>query len=228
MRARSSNRPGEPTMAELSRTMLARSRVGTLMTAGTAGAKPAATVVALLGDPRGRPVVWLDPASPALAEVIARPTVSVRLSPDRLGVLVIEGNAAQLPADKQGGQVPIRLEPSSVHVILGTRHNVELTAYTRARPDPLRRDAPRILAHLRHAHASDLLACLRAQISSDIEWAEPTGLDRHGLQLAILTGQGTGIVRLPFPRPVATLDELGAGLAAALRCQCRADDPPTP
>jgi hypothetical protein len=212
--------PVKPSAAERARTLLARSRVGTLHTTG-ARTGPIATVVAVLGDPRGRPVIWLDERSPALADLDAFPAASLCLSPEQLATLVIDGTTARVSPPSRSGQIAVRLQPSSVHLTFGSRKTVDLDAYNRARADPLRREAPEILAHLRTAHTSELLTCLRAQFGSNIEHVDPRQLDRHGLEVVILNRHGVGIARLAFPRPVSTLHDLGPGLSAVLCCRCR-------
>lgn len=225
--ARPFDGPVGPSPAEQARTLLARSRVGTLHTMGTrAGA--IATTAAVLGDPLGRPLIWLDAASQALADLDAVPAARLCLSPDRLDTLVIEGTTTRVSPPGRSGQIPVRLQPSSVRLSLGSQKTVDLAAYNMARADPLRREAPQILAHLRTAHTGELLACLRAQFGSDIEHVEPRQLDRHGLEVVILNRHGAGVARLAFPSPVATLRDLGPELSAVLRCRCPRADLPRP
>jgi hypothetical protein len=50
------------------------------------------------------------------------------------------------------------------------------------------------------------------------------GLDRYGLQLLVLTTDGTAAVRLAFPGgPVTSLDEVPASIRTALTCRCQAE-----
>jgi hypothetical protein len=49
-----------------------------------------------------------------------------------------------------------------------------------------------------------------------------TGLDRHGLELLVLTPDGTVAVRLSFPDgPVSSLEEVPASIRTMLTCRCR-------
>jgi hypothetical protein len=98
---------------------------------------------------------------------------------------------------------------------------VDETAYAAARPDPLRCDAPAVLAHLNVGHADALSACLRA-FGHDVAFAEATRLDAGGLTVVAVGSEGADTVRLRFPTPVAALDELPPSLAWVLQpgCSC--------
>jgi hypothetical protein len=57
----------------------------------------------------------------------------------------------------------------------------------------------------------------------------PRGLDRFGLELAVITASGVAAVRLSFPDgPVSSLDEVPASLQAVLACRCRPSSRPGP
>ena len=56
------------------------------------------------------------------------------------------------------------------------------------------------------------------------DWVIPRGLDRYGLQLLVLTTDGTAAVRLAFPGgPVTSLDEVPASIRTALTCRCQSE-----
>ena len=56
----------------------------------------------------------------------------------------------------------------------------------------------------------------------EADWVIPRGLDRHGLELLVLTPDGTVAVRLSFPDgPVSSLEEVPASIRTALTCRCR-------
>ena len=107
----------------------------------------------------------------------------------------------------------------------GTEVLLDLTAFRAAEPDPLRTDAPVVLAHLREAHGADLVHCVRSQGHGDAAWVEPRRLDRYGLELLVVSPDAVSELRLPFPRPLSSLDELGPGLRSALTCRCRSVPP---
>jgi hypothetical protein len=97
---------------------------------------------------------------------------------------------------------------------------VDASAYSAARPDPLRCDAPEVLAHLNQGHADALSACLRA-CGRDVGFAQATRLDAGGLTVVAVGPEGADTVRLRFPSPVAALDELPPSLAWVLQPGCR-------
>ena len=70
----------------------------------------------------------------------------------------------------------------------------------------------------------ELIHCVRAHGMPQADWVIPRGLDRYGLQLLVLTADGTAAVRLAFPGgPVTSLDEVPASIRTALTCRCQAD-----
>src|SRR6185437_3678067 len=76
---------------------------------------------------------------------------------------------------------------------------VPVEAFQAAAPDPLWRVAPGILEHLENGHMAELAGCVRAHGLGEADWVIPRGLDRHGLELLVLTPDGTVAVRLSFP-----------------------------
>jgi hypothetical protein len=69
---------------------------------------------------------------------------------------------------------------------------------------------------------TELIGCVRAHGMQEAEWVMPRGLDRFGLELAVLTTAGVAAIRLSFPDgPVTSLDEVPASLQAVLACRCR-------
>jgi hypothetical protein len=66
-------------------------------------------------------------------------------------------------------------------------------------PDPLWREAPGVLHHLEHGHIGDLIRSVRAHGMPEADWVIPRGLDRYGLELLVLTPEGTAAVWLSFP-----------------------------
>jgi hypothetical protein len=115
----------------------------------------------------------------------------------------------------------IEFTGGSVLTAKGARVPVE--DYLAARPDPLWRVAPGILRHLEHGHMDELVGCVRAHGMTRAEWVIPRGLDRYGLELLVLTGDGIAAVRLAFPDgPVSSLDDVPVSLRTALTCRCQA------
>ena len=99
---------------------------------------------------------------------------------------------------------------------------VPVEAFHAAAPDPLWRVAPGILEHLENGHMAELAGCVRAHGLVEADWVIPRGLDRHGLELLVLTPDGTVAVRLSFPDgPVSSLEEVPASIRTMLICRCR-------
>jgi hypothetical protein len=103
------------------------------------------------------------------------------------------------------------------------RTRVPLAEYEAAEPDPLWRVAADAVRHLERGHMAELMGCVQAHGMHQAEWVVPRGLDRFGLELAVITASGVAAVRLSFPDgPVSSLDEVPASLQAVLACRCRA------
>ena len=98
---------------------------------------------------------------------------------------------------------------------------VSLDQYQAATPDPLWHEAPGILRHLEQGHMSDLIGCVRAHGMRQADWVIPHGLDRYGLELLVLTADGTAAMRLSFPSgPVTSLQDVPASVRTVLTCRC--------
>jgi hypothetical protein len=214
--------PG-PSLAELARTAVARATAATIACqTQPAGSCPQAGV-AMRADPAGQPILLPAPGSALARQLAARPaqlTVCVCAEPP-FSALRLSGCA------RPGGPGSAR---AAYHVTLrsaeftgaGGRH-VPLASYLAAAPDPLWREAPGILRHLSRGHMGELVACIRAQELPQAEWVMPSGLDRFGLRLLVLTPDGVAVTRLSFPGgPVASFSEVPPSLRAVLACRCQA------
>jgi hypothetical protein len=147
----------------------------------------------------------------------------------RTGV-ILRGSVRRAPAHpRPAGRpaaLPFLLDATSVRLWNGRRGPVaaddvvDVESFLAAEPDPLRGEAPEVLAHLREAHGDGLLHCLRSQGHPGAEWIEPQRLDRYGLEVSVVTSSGITDVRLPFPAPLDSLSQLGPGLRTALMCRC--------
>jgi hypothetical protein len=95
------------------------------------------------------------------------------------------------------GQVPVRATWDGRPVLLpasGSWLEQRLSARrAKPAPDPLWRVAPAILRHLEHGHMGELVHCVRAHGMPQADWVIPRGLDRYGLQLLVLTTDGTAL-----------------------------------
>jgi hypothetical protein len=170
--------------------------------------------------PDGAVDVHLRPGARACRSCSQRPLATLRVAPPWCEPVLLHGGARRLPGLTDGGALVFRLEVAAVRV--GSPPAlVDETAYADARPDPLRCDAPAVLAHLNEGHADALSACLRAR-GREVAFAEATRLDAGGLTVVAVGQDGADTVRLRFPTPVAALDELPPSLAWVLRpgCDC--------
>jgi hypothetical protein len=115
--------------------------------------------------------------------------------------------AVALRSVEFGGAAPVEVPVEEFHAAV---------------PDPLWRVAPGILEHLENGHMAELTGCVRAHGLVHADWVIPRGLDRHGLELLVLTPDGTVAVRLSFPDgPVSSLEEVPASIRTVLTCRCR-------
>lgn len=202
------------------RTSVDRARVGELTTYARhpSGSRP--TSVGLQVRPDGGVEVHLSTGAYAVAQLLARPMATLRVAPPWCEPVLLHGGTRRLPGLTDRGELVFRLEVAAVRV--GSPPvPVDESAYAAARPDPLRGDAPDVLAHLNEGHADALSACLRA-CGRDVAFAEATRLDAGGLTVVAVGPDGADTVRLRFPSPVAALDELPPSLAWVLQpgCSC--------
>ena len=151
-------------------------------------------------------------------QLTARPVASLVVAPAGCEPALLHGSARRLPRDPERGTLVFHLELTAVRV----GHpavRVQDAAYRAAAPDPLRHDAPAVLAHLNDGHGDALAACLRAG-GHDAAIAHASRLDADGLTVTAIGGSGVDVVRLAFPRSVACLTDLPAGLRFLLGPLC--------
>jgi putative heme iron utilization protein len=87
-----------------------------------------------------------------------------------------------------------------------------------AEPDPLAPYAAGAIAHMNADHADALvLYCKAFSQASDITSATMTGVDRYGFDMSAKTRNGPRPVRVAFPRPVTTPEEVRATLVAMVQ-----------
>ena len=209
-----------PTPAERARTALASARIGSLLTyARGRCVPPRRTTVALEGDDEGSLVIRLPPGSLAAAQLRVRPLATVQVTPPGCETVTVQGIGHHL-APSGDGLLRYRLTVAAVRIGERSRTAVPVAEFWAALPDPLRDAAPAVLRHLSQCHGEALAACLRAR-GHDALWAEPRGLDCRGMDVLGLGVDGVELVRLAFPERVARLEDLPAGLAVPMLCQCQ-------
>lgn len=210
-----------PSLAELARTAVAQARVGTLTTySRRAPARSRSTIVDVRDDAAGL-VVEVRSGCPAVADLLERPLATVQVGPPGCTTVLVHGGAGRLPRVAGSDRLAFRVEPAVVRAGGEELQLVDVREYLRAEPDPLRVQAPALLEHLRQGHGAQLAACLRARGHLTASWVEPQALDRTGLVLTVLGADGVETVRLDFPEPVTSVEQLAPGLRAVLSCSGR-------
>lgn len=87
-----------------------------------------------------------------------------------------------------------------------------------AESDPLAQSASGIIAHMNADHADAMvLYCKAFSKATAITSASMTGIDRYGFEMSAKTAEGPRPVRLAFPSPVSTPEEVRAVLIAMLK-----------
>ena len=219
--------PG-PSLAELARTAVARATAATVACGQAAASTPAQPVVTLRAGPAGQPILLPAPGSGLARLLAADPaevTVCVPADPP-FAALRLTGRIEARPpgGDDSPAAYPVTLR-SAEFTGAGGRP-VPLASYHAAAPDPLWREAPGILRHLSHGHMSELIACVRAHGMRRAEWVMPSGLDRFGLRLLVITPEGVADTRLSFPHgPVTSFSQVPHSLRAVLACRCQEPSP---
>lgn len=113
-----------------------------------------------------------------------------------------------------------RLHVEAVRYIggFGRMSWVDPEAWRAAAPDPLAPHAAGIVAHMNEDHADALLAYARAfTAAADARAAVMTGIDRHGFEMRVETGEGERAERLAFERAIATPTEARKALVGLVR-----------
>jgi hypothetical protein len=224
--------PG-PSLAERARTAVAQARLAVvtwdeLEPAGRLRS-PVTATAAIRADGAGGPVLLLAPRETVTEALAASPLVTVTVpAPAPLGSLALTGTV--WPRAEADGRLGYRLDLRSLRFAGGGDGGggapVPLAEYQAAAPDPLWRVAASAIGHLEHGHMAELICWVRAHGMYQAEWVVPRGLDRFGLELAVISANGVAAVRLSFPAgPVSSLEDVPASLRAVLACRCRPSQP---
>ena len=95
---------------------------------------------------------------------------------------------------------------------------VDAGAFAEAEPDPLAAAAPGIVAHMNDDHAEALvLVCRHQGARSDTTGATMSAVDRYGFEVVASGPTGRESVRIGFPRPLASSEEVRAAMVAMVR-----------
>lgn len=203
--------------AVLARTAVDCARVGSLTTYARHASRRHTTPVVVRPRVDGTVEVRVAPRTVAAEQLLSRPLASLRIAPSACQPVLLQGAARRIPGVRDG-LLSFHLDVAAVRVgAAGTR--VAEKAYAAARPDPLRHDAPAVLAHLNGCQSEAIAACLRAR-GAAVGFVHAAGLDAGGLTLVVASTDGVGTVRLRFPSRVTSLSQLPVSLCGALSQGC--------
>lgn len=200
------------------RTSVDCARTGSLTTYARHPSRQHTTAVAVRPRVDGTVEVVVGRDSVPARQLVSRPVATLHVAPAACQPVLLHGAARRLPGVRQGGALAFHLEVAAVRVG-ASRLLVDEQTYALAAPDPLRHDAPGVLAHLNSAHGEALAACLRAR-GSTVGFVHATGLDSAGLTVVVASGAGIDTARLRFPAPVSSLSQLPISLSAVLSPGC--------
>lgn len=218
-----------PSAAERARTVLASavSAEVTWLDPAVGGAVESATRVGdryVLQEPGSDTV----PGRPVLVEIADAAPLPM---PDRIRARLRIGGYAVV--DDVAGQV-LRICPRGVLLEQsGMWASIPVAEFCAAEPDPLAAHEGSILSHLDSSHArfvESLTALVEPEHLQGVVRVWPVQLDRHGIVLRLQYLRRRRDVRVPFPTPARTADEIRAGLRALeiqarrRRAACRPQD----
>ncbi len=87
-----------------------------------------------------------------------------------------------------------------------------------AEPDPLAPSAGHIIAHMNADHADALvLYCKAFSKATDTSSASMTGVDCYGFEMSATTSDGPRPIRLAFPHPLSTAEDVRAAMVAMVK-----------
>ena len=234
-----------PTHAELARTLVSRITTGTLCTlASEPEGYPYGSFVTVAFD-ASNPVFLVSTMAEHTRNLQGDPRASLLVaetgSDDPLanGRVTLLGSCARVDGDGGSARTAFlathpnaayyvdfgdfafwRLSVESIRYIggYGRMSWVEATDWHAAEPDPLAEAAAGIISHMNDDHAEALPLYARAfSRATDVTEASMTGVDRYGFEMSVVTSEGPRPVRIAFPEPVTTSEQVRTVLVAMLR-----------
>jgi putative heme iron utilization protein len=121
---------------------------------------------------------------------------------------------ARHPESKQwagfGDFALYRLEVVDVYFVggFGVMGWISAAEYTHASPDPLAQYADDIIKHVNSEHARAVVAIAKHQWGIDAKGGLMTSIDQHGFDAKLLTDQGAKGIRVQFPKPANSTDDV--------------------
>lgn len=234
-----------PTHAELARTLVSRIATGTLCTLATEpDGYPYGSFVTVAFD-EGNPVFLVSTMAEHTRNLQEDSRASLLVaetgSDDPLanGRVTLLGPCTRVDGDAGRARIAFlathpnaayyvdfgdfafwRLRVESIRYIggYGRMSWVEAVDWHAAEPDPLAGSAAGIIAHMNDDHADAMpLYCRAFSKATEITGATMTGVDRYGFEMSAVTKEGPRPVRLAFPDPVATPEQVRTVLVAMLK-----------
>lgn len=110
-----------------------------------------------------------------------------------------------------------RLDVTSIRYVggYGRMSWVDAAAYAGAEPDPLAPAAAGIIGHMNADHGeAQVLFCRHLAGRPDTTEASMSAVDRYGFEMVAVSAAGRAAVRLGFPQPCSTGDEVRRAMVA--------------
>lgn len=129
----------------------------------------------------------------------------------------LEANPASAYYIEFGDFAFYRLEVRSIRYVggYGRMSWVDPAAYAAAEPDPLAPAAAGIIEHMNADHAeAQVLMCRHLAARPDTTEATMSAVDRYGFEMIAVGPTGRAAVRLGFPEPCSTGDEVRQAMVA--------------
>ena len=235
--------PPEPSHAERCRTLVASANRGALSTLAVDPAGYPYGSVATYGlDDRGNPLFFVSLMAEHTQNARRDPRASLLVTepvpegadPLAGGRVTLLGRLAEVDRDAAqarylaanptaayyiefGDFVFYRLDVESIRYVggYGRMSWVDAGRYAAAEPDPLAPVAAAIIGHMNADHAeAQVLFCRHLAGRPDTTEASMSAVDRYGFEMVAVGPAGRAAVRLGFPEPCATADEIRRAMVA--------------
>ena len=237
-----------PTHAERARTLAARGGEATLSTLDEGHPYGSFVLYAMDG---GHPVLLISGLAAHTKNLVADPRCSLLIreagadNPLAVGRLTLMGRAEVVGDETSGAAAYVARHPdtapyASYRDFAFWRITVDRVRYiggfgrmswvggpgwSEATPDPLDAAAQGILDHMNADHVDAMrVYCAAFSKAGSVRDVTMTSVDRYGFEMSAVTADGPRPVRVAFPGPVTTPDEVRAAMVALVR-EGRAKDP---
>ena len=237
----------EPTYAERARTLMYRSRVGSLSTLSRKQPGfPFGSVMPYGLDEQGRPIFLISTMAMHTQNLKADGRASLLVTEDSgdgdpLGAsrVTLVGNVAPVPEAEVAAARALylarhanskywvdfedfsfyRLQGVDIYYVggFGVMGWVSASEYGSSQPDPLADAMDGIIQHMNADHKEALVLLTRKFAQIEAQEATMTAVDRLGFQVRLKTQEGMRGARIPFPRAVSSSAETRTVLVEMVR-----------